>query len=138
MEPHAQWLSVRLIRWLVFSVIVALLPLAFNALRLRTLDPAAIYGRGELLLVTAALTAAAIGDLLGPEASQARVVGKLFIAGGCVVDLVLASAWFGDISAALRGAEGIGTDPSHVAAMSGVLFALAVAAGGSAKILSRE
>jgi hypothetical protein len=119
-------------------VAVALLPLAFNALRLRTLDPAAIFGRGELLLVTAALTAAAIGDLLGPEDSQARVVGKLFIGGGCVVELVLASAWVGDISAALRGTEGASLDPGHVASMSGVLFAFAVAAGGSAKVLSQE
>src|SRR4051794_697493 len=71
--------SVKLLRWLIFNVIVALLPLGFAALLLvaKPWDPARkgsistiVLGTGELLLISTAIAAEAIGDLIASDKSN--------------------------------------------------------------------
>jgi hypothetical protein len=92
----------KLVKWLIFSVILALLPLAFNYLRLEmrgqdaTLQ--ALLGNGELLLVAAAISAAAIGEVIG--SGKAYGAPKFLAGGGALMILALASMQFADVAAA--------------------------------------
>jgi hypothetical protein len=100
---EAKRMAEKLVRWLVFSVIFALLPLAFNYLRIsiRGTAPtlALLLSRGELLLVCAAIAATAIGELIGSGGE--RKIAKYVAGGGCVFVLFLASALFAEISTAI-------------------------------------
>ena len=97
----------KLVRWLVFSVAIALLPLAFNGLKVlgrgETLTFVSLCSRGELLLISAAISAAAIGELVGRGGGKA--IPKLLAVGSCVIILALASWWFADVSFAINYGE---------------------------------
>jgi hypothetical protein len=60
----------KLLRWMIFSVIVALTPLWLNAVILLTKNksisevPVLVLAGGELLLISTAIAADAIGDLI--------------------------------------------------------------------------
>src|SRR3569833_3117170 len=58
----------KLLKWTFFEIIFALLPLAFNwadsVIHGLGANAAQVLGRGELLLVSVAIIAAAIGDLV--------------------------------------------------------------------------
>lgn len=93
-------MSVKIIRWLVFSVAIALLPLVANLLKTNTeITPwelSTIIGRGELLLIVAALCATAIGDLVG---STDHLQGWKIVSGGaCIVLLLLATIYYEHVS----------------------------------------
>ena len=78
-----------LIQWMIFSVIIALMPLVFNAIR-RTMkgqgiDIFEICSEGELLLISAAIAAASLGELFGAENSHN--IAKLISGGSCIIIL---------------------------------------------------
>lgn len=92
----------KLIKWAIFSVAVALMPLAFHAIQLawrgNPFSIGAIIGHGELLLVSVAIAAAAIGDLQGNKHSTLGTV-KLLSTGFCFIVLLMSSLFYADISA---------------------------------------
>ncbi len=100
----------RLTRWAIFSVAVALLPLVFHALQLATrgkpVSVAAVTAHGELLLISVALAAAAIGDLLGSR-NWTHSLSKLVSSGFCMLMLLLASFYYADICACRMGGQPI-------------------------------
>lgn len=105
----------RQLKWMLFSVVVALTPIAFNWLRLVSRvapgkEPALsdLLGRGELLLVAAGLTAGALGDLLGGDSRQR--IWKLVIGAAAVIVLSACSYYFADVSAGFAKGEAIRTD----------------------------
>lgn len=96
----------KLVRWCIFSVLLALVPIAFTALRLSTRTdspPLAesvvhVLARGDLLLIAALLSARASGEILGSGASY-RVL-KLIANGGATIILLFAALYFADVTAA--------------------------------------
>lgn len=84
-----------LLRWFLFSVLLALLPLGFAALA-KNLDGELVsvfklVSGGELLLVSVGITGAAVGDLLGRK----RDNGNWELAAGwCSVVLVALTAFY--------------------------------------------
>ncbi|HEU0298142.1 MAG TPA: hypothetical protein VFR37_01785 [Longimicrobium sp.] len=73
----------KLVRWFMFGVLVSLVPLAVTYFGLR-LDRRPIHlemlvARGEMLLISTTLGAAALGELF--PSSRENVIGKLFAAG---------------------------------------------------------
>ena len=81
----------KLLRWFLFSVPASLVPLALtyfshridrHAVRLEML-----LGRGELLLVTTTLGAAALGELI--PASRENAVAKVLAGGASVLMIVI-------------------------------------------------
>jgi hypothetical protein len=95
----------RLAKWLIFSVLLALLPLAYNYLHVltRTGSPTleVLLGKGELLLVAASISAAAVGSLIG--GTKNWLMAKIFAGGGSVLLLGLASLYYVDITAPASG-----------------------------------
>ncbi len=93
-------MSEKLIRWCVFGVAIALIPVAFCWASLLTAGKSATLDRvlenGALLLITAAISGAAIGELVG--SGKARIKLKLWAGGGCVVVLMACSLWYAQVS----------------------------------------
>lgn len=122
--------SEKLVKWLFFSVFLALLPLAFNAFGLLfqsqdlTLD--GLLQNGELLLVAASLSAAAIGELIGSGPN--RRLAKIVSGGGAVLVLCMASFFFAIVASTTNNEN---ADVSFVAWTSVVFFVCAIFAGGS-------
>ena len=110
-------IALALTRWLVFRVAASLVPICANAVFLWSRGRAATWfdvtGRGELLLLTVALSAAGIGELLSAEPRSApRGPAALFFArvlkicrgtaGGAAFLLsMFGSMYFGNVSAAV-------------------------------------
>jgi hypothetical protein len=95
----------KVVRWSIFSVAFALLPIGVNGLSAATRNRGIAYddlvGRGELLLVTAAIAAASAGELFGDKESRLRTT-RLFLVGMSFLVVCLSSYWFADIAAGLQ------------------------------------
>ena len=95
----------KLLRWLIFSVIVALLPFIFNSLTLllNGTFPSIVLvcSNGDLLLVSAAISAAALGELIGNDTNKKKIA-KIFAGGGCLAILILASYLYAYIANSLQ------------------------------------
>jgi hypothetical protein len=92
-------LGVRLAKWLIFSVLLALLPLALNYLHVLTRggDPTLerLLGKGELLLIAASISAAAVGSVIG--SGKDRLIAKVFwlfrVSCGSETQILQARGW---------------------------------------------
>jgi hypothetical protein len=125
----------KLVRWAVFRVIIALVPLAFNLASMLTegkLELVQICSRGELLLISAVISAGAIGEIIGVV--EGHNIGKLFAGGACVITLFIASHWFATISTAIRLEKQVNSE--GIAIGSVILFIITVIAGGCCVALS--
>ena len=121
-------LPAKLTKWLVFSVLLALLPIGYNYLRVLTRggDPTVenLLGKGELLLVTAGISAAALGNLIGSGKDWLRA--KMFAGGGSVIMLILVTLYFTDITSTPAGQS---LNSSVIASYSKWFFLFSVLAG---------
>jgi hypothetical protein len=84
----------KLIKWGVFSVLLALVPFAFACGKASLVGPSItvpeLVARGGLLLVAVGLATGAIGDLIGSAGGKYRGA-KLAIGGLCAITAVMAS-----------------------------------------------
>ena len=95
-------------KWLFFEIVFALVPLLFNWLtgELRNRDGGldAVLGRGELLLVSVAIVAAALGDLVNRGMNtRLRGTKQTLLGVGCFV--ICASTWLYSQVAILPGID---------------------------------
>ena len=90
----------KLVRWCMFSVLIALAPLAasYFSLQVDRREPSLemLLGRGELLLICATIAAAAIGELI--PTGREMPVRKLVAGGSCMAVVVASSRYFADMS----------------------------------------
>jgi hypothetical protein len=89
-------MSERLVRWIVFGVLIALLPIAFRYALESTTGPvpslAHLLADGELLLISSAIAAGAVGELIGR--GRNRLILQLISAGGCIATVLFASLYY--------------------------------------------
>ncbi len=94
-------MAARLTRWAIFSVAVSLIPLIFSFIYLTTVGPTPAFfdliSDGELLLISVALTGAAIGEVI--DKKTARIKSRLASGGGCFLVASLSSSYFVVVSA---------------------------------------
>jgi hypothetical protein len=116
----------KLSRWLLYGVVIGLLPFAFPVVKAAIIGPhmtlTLLFGRGDLFLVTATLVAASFGDLIA--GGKERALGKIWVGFFCIVDFVLCLIWFGAVSDALDVHEKY--DSALTAMISLAAFGLAV------------
>ncbi len=77
----------KIVRWFVFTVLVSLVPFVMVALNMwsddKTVQLVALWPHGELLLVSTALAANAVGDLIPTRSFATRT--KIVAPGSCIV-----------------------------------------------------
>jgi hypothetical protein len=126
----------KLLLWLVFNVIIALLPFAFRAMAAllteRPVDLKQILSDGELFLVSAAIASGAVGELI-LKGRQMRIP-RVLAGGGCVICLMLASFLY----AFIRAQSGPTTSltPDGIYTLSLIMFFFTFLAGTGCLILS--
>lgn len=121
--------------WIIFSVVLALAPLLFNAILTfiggQSPTFAQLLQNGELLIIAVAIGADAIGKLFG-SGSDRRLL-KIAAGGGCTLLIIFSSLLFSAISTSSLGS---GFDPARVASISSIMFFMTVITGGSCTLLS--
>jgi hypothetical protein len=124
----------RLLRWFLFSVLVSLIPLALTYVNLlfdgRQVHPEMLLARGELLLVSATLGAAALGELM--PSGRDNAMGKLLASGASVLMIVLSSVCFASIQSRQS------PDSGPILVVSLFLFAGMLLAAGSCMFYSHQ
>jgi hypothetical protein len=93
--------SEKLTRWIIFNVMVALVPLfaGYLGLQLGREEPGlhTLTARGELLLISSAIAAAAVGELI--PAGRSKATFKLCAGGTCILLVLVSSLVFAAIQA---------------------------------------
>jgi len=93
----------KLLRWLLFGVVVGLLPFAYPAIKSVVVGPSLtavrLFGRGDLFLITATLVAASFGDLIANGKEQA--VSKIWVGFLCLIIFMVCIVWFGVVANAI-------------------------------------
>jgi hypothetical protein len=125
----------RLIVWIIFSVIVALTPIIFNAILTfitgSTPTLSQLLKNGELLIIAVAVGADAVGKLVGSGTS--KKIYKILSAGVCILLIIVSSLLFSAISMTSIGAS---FDPLRVAHVSIYVYLLTMITSGSCIILA--
>jgi hypothetical protein len=126
-----------IVRWGIFVVALALLPILISVLGAVTrgdhLGLTTLFEQGELLLVSAAIVGAALADLVTEDGRGFRTL-KLTVGGAAALVVIAASAWFADIAAGRR--DGSPLDSQSIAVGSLVVFGFAVVAGLSCIVVA--
>ena len=126
--------SEKLIRWFIFSVLSALVPLAIGylGLRLDRQEPSLerVTARGELLLISSTIASAAVGELIA--GGRDRATEKLLAGGSCMLLVLLSSLFFAAIQARQHA------DPASVLVASLWMFASTLMASSACVYLSHE
>src|SRR5882724_4784567 len=125
----------RLTVWLIFSVALALLPIAFNAVRVflsgTSVSFSELLKNGELLIVAVAIGGDATGKLIA--SGQSRKILKLTAGGSCILLIITSSLLFAFISTASPNPS---FDMVRVASFSAVMFLLTIVTSGSCVLLA--
>lgn len=90
----------KLLKWLLFSVIVSIVPLfsIYIILHLNSTNPSLIslISRGELQLISVALLANGIGEIVA--SNSVKKIFQILLAGLSTVLLLIISIWYGAIA----------------------------------------
>ncbi len=92
---------ITLVKWFMFSVLIALIPLLFNSFfqftETQNVSMSSAVKHGELALITVLMCATAIGDLLASKGESKSI--KLIFSGLALLVLVFSALFFGWVSA---------------------------------------
>jgi hypothetical protein len=119
-----------LVRWVIFGVIFALLPVAFkfvSGISRKTEEVTFVwlFEHGELLLISTVIAAGALGRVFGAKTTHPYL--ELISGAGCLWLLLISSYWFADISVSKSGAN-INTKITSYG--SAILFTVNILASG--------
>ena len=138
LEPQS--ISEKLLHWLFFGVVMALVPfiaaIFSDVDRDKAFSFPSLFGHGDLLIIATIISAGGIGDLFGTAVDKRHRTPKLIVLGCSIVSVAVTCMWFGDISSLLFTTHP--ADPMTVAVGSLILFAFAIIEGISALMLSES
>lgn len=128
----------KMAKWTLFSVLMALIPLGVAAVIQATRGDVPawvdVVGRGELLLITAALCARSCGELF--TSAHSSSVDKI-VAGGAAIGVLLFTAiYYADVASAIRSSSKI--DHQLVALVSLFMYCCAIVSGARCIHLSES
>jgi hypothetical protein len=137
--PDAAELWAAMIRWMLFGVGLALLPIAWNGIsslaRGGDASFTTVLGNGELLLIAAVLGATTAGDLVGIQTKRFGVVRSTLL-GLNFVCIMLATLLFGDFAATARSGD-YQLDQAVVTRFSVLLFLVSLVVSASSHFVAK-
>ena len=88
-------MGAKLLKWVIFTVLVSFTPLILTGLILWADDKmvlSLLWPHGELLLISTAIAADAIGEMIptGPSARKSKIISG----GSCVFLLIVSALWY--------------------------------------------
>ena len=123
--------------WAIFGVLLALVPILFSAIsewiRGDSVGLSEVIGGGELLLVSAGISAASLGELARQRTDALSGV-RAILTGVGIVTILLAGLLFADIAGSIRNDEDI--DAVRVATVSIVIFTISVVTAATAMVVA--
>lgn len=126
----------KVIYWFIFNVIIALLLFIVNLLVIVVKDDPLnlinLFARGELLIVSAAIAADAIGELI-LKGNNLNKYLKMIMGGLCVILLSVTSLLFATIAADIASFK-----PERISVVSLYIFAGTFIISGSSKALTEQ
>ena len=133
----------KLISWFKFGAIIALLPIALNALSLGTTGQlesfSQLVAHGELFLVATAISALAIRELFRFRFNTSLKILKVIAGGAAVIIIMLSLSYFVDILAGhLSGFNFDEQQISTIVQTSFFALGFAVFSGGCCILLSEH
>lgn len=141
--PHRKWRNNATVEKLavlfVFSVIVTLVPFIVTLLYsigYHQFTFSLILGDGQLLLVGVAISAAAFGELVAVDLPEGQRIFKILAIGSCTLIITISSLWFGEISAAPKGAKP--PDPKIIILGSAIIYSWTLASSAWCLALSTK
>lgn len=124
--------------WIIFGVIVSLLPFLFGLIQSvggkGPFSYSQIMGGGQLLLVAVALSASAFGDLILVDVPSPQRMPKILAIGSCVIEILISSYWFGLITES--ASAGTPRDPTIISVLSIPVFAWALLSSASCLLIT--
>jgi hypothetical protein len=129
--------SEKLLRWLLFGVLFATLPVMVNFFFVVTqaLSPSlsSLVGQGELLIISAGVAATGAGELQGVLLGKLRRV-QIFVSAMAYLVVCVSSVWFASVATEIATRK----DFDHLAVADGsiAVFVAAIATGGCCVALS--
>ncbi|WP_281558288.1 hypothetical protein [Thalassomonas sp. RHCl1] len=135
-------------KWIIFSVLLALIPLISNYAIQLTFDFSptitSILQKGELSLITVALCATAIGELVA--SGNQNIIEKLVFSGLCILILIFSAIYFTAISMGEyfvlvidgRNTQLISFEANHIRNISLFIYCCALVSSGACIRLSGE
>lgn len=148
----------KLLKWAIFSVLIALLPLMLKALYCvihndKCFEWQYLLGHGELFLISVGLSSRSVGEILSINASNR--ISRLICGGAGIIITILAAFVFADISAGWEASSGpkplqsgqavpavpiavVQLNPQGINAVSFTVFAASLVCGLCAIIISEE
>jgi hypothetical protein len=136
-KPWAPLISLKVIRWLLFGVAFATLPIVASYLVAVTQNVSpgmnSILGRGELLIVSAAVAATGAGELQGEAIEELRRF-QVFVSAMAYLVVCISSLWFASVTTSVAGDVAIN---EHAIALGSIVtFVAAVIVGASCVALT--
>ncbi len=128
----------KLTRWIFFSVLISICPLCAAYLISQTMglkvELSSFISRGELQLISVALLATGIGELIGSK--EIATIAKIIVGGIAISLSFIMAMWFGAISSKLiiEGISAVHQTGTEIYAILSFLSAIVV--GGSCVVLS--
>jgi hypothetical protein len=123
-----------LLKWFIFSVLLAIIPLGSTYIHLLTNNKAPdvsdLLAHGELALISFVLAAEGVGDLIASGKEKRN--RKILCGGGCILAAIGASLYFADVSLNTQA------NPKVVFQVSLWIFAIAIVNSGMCKALVDE
>ena len=129
----------KLLSWAMFSVLLALIPIFFSALqrliRGHSFKASELIENGELLIVSATLSAGAVGELVNGISKYS--IFSTIVLGSTIILLIVSAMAFATIVTARYDTEKVQLNYRAISIMSIVLFSLSVVSSGSCITLGR-
>jgi hypothetical protein len=128
----------KLAKWLIFSVLLSLVPLLANyglyRITENAIDLELLLSHGELFLIAAALTGTALGEIIASRKKRQHGNWRLCSAGGSLLIVILASMLFAFVSGTQLANRSL--DTCFVEAASLVVYVCACVTGTFSIVLS--
>ncbi len=118
--------NIKLAKWAVFGVVIALVPIYFGMMvifiKSQSFNFVEVIGNGELLMINAVMCAIAIGEMTGPQTTCR--LRKIISMGATILILLLSAFLFAYVTDLRESSAGYSIENKNIVAELSLFFFL--------------